>query len=571
MTKCAARNEFTTAFRSALTLHLVGLLVVGGLVAGLPAVRAAAGPGPSPIESIAERIQRDLNEPAAGSTETPKKPGESLPRSDSKRPGKSAAQPELKGLVKLLEMKAQQCRTAEEAVLLYKVFIADSKTSADDRNQAQQRLEYWEGAVKDELVRVGKKWIPKPEADKLEAEADRLVAEALELLNLKNFKKADEKLEEASRVYPEHLDSLFLLGLGAFLTDDVRGAERRFLQCLARAPNHVALLNNISVCQIRTKQFASAVKYWEQASSIDPVCQEVVQNLGRFIADANDSLDSPAAGRGAAGSKAGKSTSDFGKVELRTINAATDLYTKLVSSGKVSRADLSRGYIIMGPGKSKGGKPSPAEAEIVGNGSGFVISKGYVLTNRHVVEDADGVVIQDPASPKGELLEGKVLAVSTDLDLAIIECPKLSAPAVPINPAVASRGTEVLALGFPVMSVVGKGLKATRGIVTGLPSKDTGNLMVLDVQINPGNSGGPLCDRSGRVMGIVAAKTFTERFVQGYGLAIPMSDAQTFIRTKVPGFVPAPGGDKPLEWTEVDNRISPSTVLVLIKKKPKKP
>jgi S1-C subfamily serine protease len=89
------------------------------------------------------------------------------------------------------------------------------------------------------------------------------------------------------------------------------------------------------------------------------------------------------------------------------------------------------------------------------------------------------------------------------------------------------------------------------------------------VQINPGNSGGPLCDKSGRVMGIVAAKTFTERFVQGYGLAIPMIDAVSFIRKHIPAFSEPEATDKKLEWTDVDSQISKSTVLILIKKKRK--
>jgi S1-C subfamily serine protease len=91
--------------------------------------------------------------------------------------------------------------------------------------------------------------------------------------------------------------------------------------------------------------------------------------------------------------------------------------------------------------------------------------------------------------------------------------------------------------------------------------------MVLDVQINPGNSGGPLCDRSGRVVGVVAAKTFTERFVQGYGLAIPMSDAVKFVKANVSQFVDSAPAANTKEWTEVDAGISKSTVLILIKKK----
>ncbi len=478
--------------------------------------------------------------------------------------GKSAS----KGRDKALEAEAQQCKTAAEALLTYKIFVADPDTTDEEKEQVKTRLEYWEQAAKDDLVRVGKKWIPKPEADKLKAEADKLVAEAIEMLNVKNYKSADTKLEKASKVYPDHLESLFLLGVGAFFNDDHKGAEKRFVQCLSRAPNHVPLLNNLAVCEVKTKKFERAVKHWEMAATLEPENEILAQNLGRFVADANDNSGKGAKTTTGAKTKGGKSD-DFGRVDRHTIDDAAEVYSKLIANAKVRRADVKRGYLIMTlfQPKKGGNSESPEESQIVGNGSGFVIWDEYVLTNRHVVAEADSLVIQDPANPTGDPLGAKVVAVSKDLDLAIVHCVGLKAPAVPVNASEVARGTEVLALGFPVMSVVGKGLKATRGIITGLPSKDTGNMMVLDVQINPGNSGGPLCDRSGRVVGVVAAKTFTERFVQGYGLAIPMSDAVKFVKTNIVKFAEFEQATNAKEWTEVDAGISKSTVLILIKKK----
>jgi S1-C subfamily serine protease len=484
---------------------------------------------------------------------------------------------EKKDRAKALEAEAQQCKTADEALLVYKFFMSDSETTTAEKERAQPRLEYWEQAVKDELVRVGKKWVPKAEADKLKEDADKLVAEAVELLDLKSYKKADEKLERASRIYPDHLESLFLLGLGALLTNDVKGAEKRFSQCLSRAPNHVPILNNTALCSLLGKKFERAVKLWERAAAIEPENPSIAHNLGLFIADAAQGKSMSKADRAKAVAEASKAKSsgklvfDFTNVDRRVVDDASQLYAKLVADGKVPRSDPKRGYVIMKlfqPQKAEGSS-SPEESQVVGNGSGFVIWNGFVLTNRHVVENADGVVIQDPGNAAAEPLAGKVVAVSRELDLAIVECQGLKAPPVPVNGAAVSRGTEVLALGFPVMSVVGMGLKATRGIITGLPSKDTGNMMVLDVQINPGNSGGPLCDKAGQVIGIVAAKTFTERFIQGYGLAIPMADAVPFIQKSVTGFSANEATEKKLEWTDVDAQISKSTVLILIKKKRK--
>jgi S1-C subfamily serine protease len=516
----------------------------------------------SPVETIANRIKADLNKSATAAVPDPNAttgvpPDNSATPDDTRdaaprRTGKvmTPKKPTGTGRVKSLETDAQQCKTAEEALLLYQIFMATPETTAVEKTQIRSRLEFWEEAAREGLVRVGTQWMPKADADNLKEEADKLVAEAIELINIESFAKADAKLERASKIYPDHLESLFLLGVGAFLNHDMKGAEKRFSQCLSRAPNHVPLLNNVAICEALSFKFERAAKHWGQAASIDPENATVAQNLGHFIADAGKSLTSPA--------------------DRRVIDSATQTYMKLVADGKVPRADTRKGYVLLKLFQPrKGDKASPEESQIVGNGSGFVIWEGYVLTNRHVVENADGVVIQDPANSAARPFGGKVVAVSKELDLALVQCPGLSAPPVPINAGPVIRGTEVLALGFPVMDVVGKGLKATRGIVTGLPSKDNGNLMVLDVQINPGNSGGPLCDKSGRVAGIVAAKTFTERFVQGYGLAIPMSDALPFIQKTIPAYSILDSGDQKLEWTDVDGRISKSTVLILIKKKRK--
>lgn len=489
----------------------------------------------------------------------------SLPAAPKPAAGKGNA----KSRTKALEADAQQCKTADEALLIYKMFASDPDTTAEEKEELQPRLEYWEQAAKDELVHVGKKWLKKAEAEKLKAEADKLVGEAVELLNVRSYSQADAKLEKAAKIYPDHLESLFLLGVGAFLNDDLKGAERRFMQCLNRAPNHPPLLNNVAVIEALNKRYDKAVNHWEKAASLDPENEVLVQNLGRFLADADASKNKKAS----KGDKAkGPKGNDFGRVDRRTLDDATKLYAKLVEQTKV-RANPSRKYVIvmdLDAKKKKDDDTSPEESQTVGNGSGFVIALGFILTNRHVVDKADALAIQDPANPTGDPLSAKVVAVSENLDLAIVRCEGLKAPPAPVAGIEISRGMEVLALGFPVMTVVGKGLKATRGIVTGLPSQDTGNLMVLDVQVNPGNSGGPLCDRSGRVIGVVAAKTFTERFIQGYGLAIPMKDALPFVQKTIAAFAAdKAGSDKPLEWTDVDGQVSKSTVLILIKKKRK--
>ncbi len=513
----------------------------------------------SPVDAIAARIRADLkalkatapsDTPTTGSPNKPvpeKEPSTGTPtKSPAKTPGtpKAISSPK----VRAVETNAQKCQTAEEALLLFQIFLADSATTGDEKEQAQARLEYWEQAATDQLVHVGTKWMPKPEAVALEKEADKLVEEALEMLNVDNFTAANAKLEKAGKIYPEHLESIFLLAVGAFLGNDFKAAELKFNQCLSRSPNNVALLNNVAVCEIQMKRYSGAVKHWEKAAAIDLENKNVAQNLGKFISDVN--------------------LKKFTGVDRRVLTDATEAYQKMVAKDSGNRADPSRGYAVLKMLRNKPGDPAAVEeSRVVGNGTGFVIAEGYVLTNRHVVEDADSLVIQDPAKPNGLPLAAKVVASSKDLDVALIECRQLKAPAVPLNTVPVGRGTEVMALGFPIASVVGKGLKATRGIITGLPSEETDKMMVLDVQVNPGNSGGPLCDRAGRVVGVVAAKTYTATFVQGYGLAIPINDAMPFLKQHIRDFESAKSDGKTIEWTDVDALISPSTVMILIQKK----
>lgn len=509
--------------------------------------------GDSPVDAIAVRIKADLTRmksaapsvPVVPPSTKPQPPNgtESVSKPTSKKPN---SKPPTAARVKAVEANAQKCQTADEALVLFKIFLTTPGLTAEEKEQAQSRMEYWEQASIDQMVRVGTKWMSKSEADGLKKEADMLVGEALEMLNVDDFVGANAKLERAGKIYPEHLESIFLLAVGAFLNRDFKAAEARFKECLQRAPENVSLLNNVAVCEIQTKRYTPAVNHWAKAAAIDLENRAVAQNLGQFISDAN--------------------LKRLGTVDKKTMSDASDMYSKMITKDPGNRSNTSRGYVLSRLLRPKGSESPVEESRVVGNGTGFVVAPGFILTNRHVVDDADSLVIQDPAQ-SDRILAAKVVAVSKDLDVALVECRDLKAAPLSLNAVPVGRGTEVMALGFPIATVVGKGLKATRGIVTGLPSEETDRMMILDVQVNPGNSGGPLCDRTGSVVGIIAAKTFTAGFVQSYGLAIPMKDVMPFLKQNLREFTPVAPETKTVEWTDVDAKVSPSTVMIIIQKK----
>src|SRR5262249_2233394 len=143
-------------------------------------------------------------------------------------------------------------------------------------------------------------------------------------------------------------------------------------------------------------------------------------------------------------------------------------------------------------------------------GTGFVVAPdGYILTNYHVIAGPGRIGVRIPHVQQPVL--ARLVAQDPYRDLALIKIdvpagvdlrPLPLAGSRPIN-----RGEKVAAFGYPLGDVMGSGLKLTSGVVSALPEPGNENLLLLDIKVNPGNSGGPLCDASGNVVGMIAAKS----------------------------------------------------------------
>ncbi len=154
-------------------------------------------------------------------------------------------------------------------------------------------------------------------------------------------------------------------------------------------------------------------------------------------------------------------------------------------------------------------------------GSGFVISQdGYVLTNSHVVKDADEIVVK--LSDRRELL-AKVIGTDARTDVALLKVEAKDLPAVTIGePDKLQVGEWVLAIGSPF----GFEQSVTAGIVSAkgrsLPGGNYVPFIQTDVAINPGNSGGPLFNMEGKVVGINSQIYSRTGGFMGLSFAIPM-------------------------------------------------
>ena len=163
-----------------------------------------------------------------------------------------------------------------------------------------------------------------------------------------------------------------------------------------------------------------------------------------------------------------------------------------------------------------------AEPQTRGVGSGFVLSAdGYVMTNAHVIEGADEVIVTLTDSRE---FKAKVIGADKRSDVALVKIEATGLPVVRIGDVSRLKvGEWVIAIGSPF----GLESTVTAGIVSA-KSRDTGDLVKLiqtDVAINPGNSGGPLINMRGEVVGINSQIYSRSGGYMGISFAIPIDEA----------------------------------------------
>lgn len=176
----------------------------------------------------------------------------------------------------------------------------------------------------------------------------------------------------------------------------------------------------------------------------------------------------------------------------------------------------------------------------ISTGTGFVYkkdnSKAYIMTNNHVIDGADSVEVE--FNDKSERIDATIMGGEVYSDIAVLTInSKDAGNAVEVGDSSAVKlGDTIFTVGSP-MGVTYKGT-VTKGILSGkdrmvevsLSGSATDyymNVLQLDAAVNPGNSGGPLCDVSGKVIGIISLKIVQDE-VEGMGFAISIEDAMDY-------------------------------------------
>src|SRR5438046_6790455 len=168
------------------------------------------------------------------------------------------------------------------------------------------------------------------------------------------------------------------------------------------------------------------------------------------------------------------------------------------------------------------GTPRPVQSE----GSGFIVRPdGYIITNVHVIEDADKI---DVKLRDGREFPARVVGADERTDIAVIKVDGKDLPVVQLGDSDATRvGQFAFAIGAPFKLdytftycvISGKG--RSKLLQTG--GYSISDYLQTDASINPGNSGGPLCDIDGKVIGM---NTLINGMNRGLGFAIPINMAK---------------------------------------------
>ena len=163
-------------------------------------------------------------------------------------------------------------------------------------------------------------------------------------------------------------------------------------------------------------------------------------------------------------------------------------------------------------------------------GSGVIVRPdGYILTNNHVIAQADQIVV---ALQDGRRAEATVIGTDPDTDLAVIKIGLKDLPVLPFKLSGNEVGDVVLAIGNPF----GVGQTVTQGIISATGRSDLGintyeDFIQTDAAINPGNSGGALIDVAGNLIGVNTAIFSQSGGSLGIGFAIPAKICQQILNS----------------------------------------
>jgi S1-C subfamily serine protease len=470
--------------------------------------------------------------------------------------------------VTTLERDAMKCRAASEALDMYREFVAVTELTAAQATKVRDRQKVWQDRVDRQLVRLGTEWVTRDQAKATAQKADELIEQAFEKIKAGEFKAAKEALDKATKADPSGIRADYYLGMlnSPNLWNYAAGAEKSFERAHKRDPENPGICNNLALSKLKMGRWSDALDLWAEGLRTAPEAPEIVHNLGRFVKEASAKrikVGDPHTKRAKrvyekslADKKGPPTSATTGWMYSRlALSAAERERTTLPAQADDENNDAAK------PGASAN-KPKKA-LNLVGWGTGFFVSPGYVLSNKHVAQGGTSYGVVHPGAEAKEF-DATVVSVADDLDLALFKCDAPEMPAVTLNAEAPKRSSEILVLGFPFGEMLGASVKSLRGSVFGFDDDVKRQMMMYEATTNPGNSGGPVCDNTGRVIAVHFAGLDLTKLQRGtgkLGAGIPIEAAMPFLKGTLPDLATGEAGGT-LDWPAIDERVSKSVVLM---------
>lgn len=451
---------------------------------------------------------------------------------------------------KEFKRKESELVLAESIESFYKQVLEQNPTE-DQKAFVEARLKELEIHAKNKSALIDGQFLTPDEISQRRIRCDALVDQwaGLVLANLGNrkgidtrsdtFRQAQKAITEAQKIQP-FIRPDFELGLiNVLFTRDFDAAEKHFSECVKRFRKYEPLfaqsidklnfsraLGNLALLKIRKNRAEDAAELWTEVLAIDGATPEFGYNVNRVL-----------------------KANATGDVRLPT--SVIETFATWNAKEDASYADRSIGWLYMpyisgATNQPENARPkTPAKKEagfiLVGEGTGFIIAPGLVLTNKHVVEFDNGIPsdrfrLNWDASTGQEPAYGELLATSKNHDLALLSIPDSSSSGIPIRSDVMT-GEEILIIGYPRTDVLGNAITITKGLISKVPTDDNPRI-ITDAIANPGNSGGPIIDEYGNAIGVLT--WITKGLDQNLSMGEPGAAAIDFVRQHRSDYAPKP-------------------------------
>lgn len=468
-----------------------------------------------------------------------------------------------------IEADAIACRTAADAVAVYRLALAAGDVSPARLEAAKARLAHWRQLADEGKVRLGQDWVSPDLVEASSRESNALVDQAIELMRIGNTKLAREMFEKAGRVGRENLRSEFLLSLMP-LTHKPAEYDRtvgQLADLVRRFPGNGFLMNDLAVCEIMSRRPAPAYGHFRQALHSLPDGRVIADNVGLVVANAN------------------KPRFPILKMPERMEVEFADLYRFMLQDLKLKPLSNAKELVLLGlngqpmplsqvtaagiatlAGSADGQRPARAEA------LGVLVAPCRILADRAVASAGAVVTIRHPANAETQL-PATVLATLDDPAVCLLACEGLKdvpgATPLPVAAKLPAGGGAVVVVGCkpePLLAVSPLPVQAT--IVATVEGEADGSPFVYTATVPRGAGGGAIIDTQGRLVGITAATPRTDTSGNTHGLGIRVERLWPFLKQYVSGLEPSADDDAVLAADEVQEGALTATVTIVAKPGP---